>query len=258
MKNNSPLIYQTDFAKHSDVAYDLERRRIKGKKIAAVISHYFNGDVGTLRVIDVGCSTGTLASVLGETFGSVIGVDIDTEAVDFAKKHFQSMNVMFEYGDSLNLDYPAESFDVVVCAHIYEHVPDAAKMMTEIGRVLKPNGICCFVAGNRLELMEPHHHLPLLSVIPRPLGHIYMRLAGKGSYYYEKHLTVWGLRQLVKNFSIVDYTSRVIKDPVTFNAQDVLSPGSMKHRIAKLIDKYFYWLVPDYIWILKKETNSPS
>ena len=82
-------------------------------------------------------------------------------------------------------------------------------MMNEIHRVLKMGGVCYFAAGNRLMYNEPHHNLPLLSVLPRPLAHIYIRMAGKANFYYEKHLSYWGLKQLVQQFKRVDYTVAV-------------------------------------------------
>ncbi|MCK5359601.1 MAG: methyltransferase domain-containing protein, partial [Gammaproteobacteria bacterium] len=139
-----------------------------------------------------------------------------------------------------------------ICSQVYEHVIDARQMMDEIYRVLKPEGICYFAAGNRLAIDEHHHHLPFLSAIPRPLGHLYLRLAGKGKYYYEKHLSYWGLKSLVSRFQIVDYTAEVINDPKRYATDYMLEPGSSKQKFARLIVKRFYWLCPGYIWLLKK------
>jgi SAM-dependent methyltransferase len=103
--------------------------------------------------------------------------------------------------------------DVIVCSQGYEHVPYARKVMDEIFRVLKPEGVCYFAVTNRLSIEEHHYNLPFLSVIPRPLGHIYLRLAGKGKYYCEKHLSYWGLRRLAARFDLIDYNDKVINDP---------------------------------------------
>ena len=125
-------------------------------------------------------------------------------------------------------------------------------MIREIFRVLKPGGICYFAAGNRISLMEPHYKLPFLSLLPRPLAHIYMKLAGKGNYYHEKHLALPGLKKLVSNFIVHDYTKKIISDPKKFSAEYMLNPGSTKHKIAQFIINNAYWLCPTYIWILEK------
>jgi ubiquinone/menaquinone biosynthesis C-methylase UbiE len=152
----------------------------------------------------------------------------------------------------MSLDFPDNSFDVVICSQIYEHVPDAGQMMEQIFRVLKPEGVCYFAAGNRLSIEEHHYNLPFLSVIPRPLGHLYLRLTGKGKYYYEKHLSYWGLKWLVKQFEIIDYTTKVINDPEKFDVAYMLEPDSTKQKVSQFIVKRLYWLCPGYIWLLKK------
>jgi ubiquinone/menaquinone biosynthesis C-methylase UbiE len=42
--------------------------------------------------------------------------------------------------DVTDIHYPANSFDVIYCSHVLEHVPDDRKGMRELSRVLKPNG----------------------------------------------------------------------------------------------------------------------
>jgi len=150
------------------------------------------------------------------------------------------------------IDFADETFDVVICSQVYEHVPDATVMMREILRVLRPGGVCDFAANNRLMWKEPHYGLPLLSVLPRPLAHVYIRLAGKASHYHELHFTYWGLRALVKGFDVFDYTRKIVSAPETFGAAYMLKPGTRKALLARFIVKRLYWLMPGYIWVLKK------
>jgi SAM-dependent methyltransferase len=42
--------------------------------------------------------------------------------------------------DVMNIQYPDEEFDVIICNHVLEHVPDDATAMSELFRVLKPGG----------------------------------------------------------------------------------------------------------------------
>lgn len=147
---------------------------------------------------------------------------------------------------------PDASFDVVVCSHVYKHVPDAARLMKEIRRVLKPGGVCYFAAGNRLAWNEPHYNLPLLSVTPRWLAHRFIRLAGKADFYHEQHLIWWGLQQRVRGFERHDYTARIAADPARYAASYLLPPGSLKTTVARAVLRFVPWLCPGYIWLLRK------
>jgi len=42
--------------------------------------------------------------------------------------------------DITAIDFPADSFDVIYCSHVFEHVPDDALAMRELCRVLRPTG----------------------------------------------------------------------------------------------------------------------
>ena len=246
--------YQHNFSSlHGDSMYDKEARKRKANTMIRVLSHNFGEEnIAQMSLLDVGSSTGIIDNYLSRAFAEVTGIDIDTRAVEHAKKAFANESLHFCTGDAMSLDFPENSFDVVICSQIYEHVPDARQMMDQIFRVLKPEGVCYFAAGNRLSIEEHHYKLPFLSVIPRPLGHLYLRMAGKGKYYYEKHLSYWGLQSLVASFDIIDYTGKVISDPEGFDVAYMLEPGSRKQKLAQFIVQRLYWLCPGYIWLLKK------
>jgi len=105
-----------------------------------------------------------------------IGIEIDQEAIQYAQQHSLSTRVHFLTADSMALPFHDNSVDVIVCNHIYEHVPDADQMMGEIYRVLKQEGFCYFSAGNKYMIIEGHYGLPFLSWIPKPLAHLYLRM----------------------------------------------------------------------------------
>ncbi len=249
--------YQCRFSEtHPQAVYDREVRQKKAKTIVAVLSDFFGTDFQSFSILDVGFSTGIMANYLSDYFGKVVGIDIDEPAIKFARDNFKKDNMEFAIGDAMNIDYPGDMFDIVICTHVYEHVPDANRLMREIYRVLKPGGICYFAADNRLTIYEPHYNLPFLSVVPRPLAHIYVKLSRKSNFYYEKHLSYWGLKKLISNFELIDYTEKIIENPQLFHADYMIRQGTKKAKLAKLIVHYAYWLCPSYIWLLRKRTRS--
>ena len=246
--------YQYDFSKRLPGAvYNHAARERKAKTILAVLEEFFGNSISDLSLLDVGCSTGIISHFLSNYFRSVIGIDIDTNAINFAIKNFKKSNLYYLQGNSMQMSFPDRTFDVITCIQVYEHVPDAKQLANEIHRVLKPGGVCYFAAGNRLNIKEPHYNLPLLSIVPRPLAHRYIKAAGKGDYYYEKHFSYWGLKNLIKNFKVIDYTKKMIYSPYSYHVDYMLPLESKKARFAKWVVKYAYCLCPGYIWLLQKE-----
>lgn len=236
--------------------YDIEMRRQKANKMLAVLEDYYIEGISKLEVLDIGCSTGIIANELSKKFTKVSGIDIDEAAVNYAKETYQNDNLNFSVQDSMNLKFSDQSFDVITCAHVYEHVPESNQLFSEIYRILKPEGICYFAAGNRLSLIEAHYKVPLLSIIPKPLAHIYLRMLKKGEFYYENHLTLWGLRKLVSQFEIKDYTLKVLKNPQKYYATEMVKQESLKQKLAISMLDIAYWLCPTYIWLLRKSKNT--
>lgn len=246
--------YQYGFSETPAGKYELSSRERKAETMRLILADYFGSErIASLDILDVGASLGVIDNHLAQYFHSVTGIDIDERAIAHATTTYREQeNLAFSIGDAMDIPYEGSQFDIVVCSQVYEHVPNAEHMMSEIFRVLKPGGICYFAAGNRLSIHEPHYHLPFLSIIPRPLAHAYIRLSGKAPYYYEKHLSYWGLRALAKRFEIIDYTLKALENPTQFGVDYMVSSGSPKQKLACVLMRFFPWLTPGYLWLLRK------
>jgi len=224
-----------------------ESRKNKVDKILAVIRDYHNQDLNDLSCLDIGCS-----SILSDSFNNIVGIDTDKKAIEIAKKSKNKKNISFIIGDGMNIPFKDNSFDVVICNHIYEHVPDSKKLMDEIHRVLKKGGFCYFSAGNRFTFMEQHYKLPLLSWFPNWIGNYYLRLTGKGKFYEEKHFSYWKIRELIRKFGVFDYTPKLIKNPRKYFIKSKLLGHFPARVFPEWFIKLFYFFVPTYIFIVKK------
>ena len=244
--------YQLHLSRGDFVLKDVEGRTQKFRKIISVLQDFHPG-TKSFNCLDIGSSSGIITSLLGSHFRLAIGIDIDQEAIQYAKSNFSSPSVQFLIGDSMVLPFRDDSMDVIVCNHVYEHVPLAGQLMDEVYRVLKANGFCYFSAGNKYTVIEGHYGLPFLSWVPKPLAHLYLRITGKGSFYYEEHLPLKGLKKLVNRFQIYDYTLPIIRNPEKFFANDLFNPKSFLSKCICLLAPYLYRFIPTYIWVLAKK-----
>lgn len=244
--------YQLHLSRGDTALRDRQGRGQKFTKILSILRD-FGLETPVLSCLDIGCSSGIITSFLGDHFSETIGIDIDQEAMQYAHAHASSSRVQFLVGDAMALPLPGSSMDVVICNHIYEHVPDAKQLMDEIYRVLRKGGVCYFAAGNKHILMEGHYHLPFLSWVPKPLAHLYLRGCGKGNFYYEQHLSLRGLRELVQKFKIHDYTLSIIQNPHKFFATDLLDTETFFYRCVRWMAPCLYRWIPTFVWILEKE-----
>ncbi len=247
--------YQHEYSQlnYRESMYDREARERKAQTMVKILAEFYGeARLTELKVLDIGSSTGIIDNYLSNYFAKVTGIDIDAAAIQFAQQAFNRENLLFQLDDAMNLSFSDNSFDVVICSQIYEHVPDAKKMLAEIYRVLDSGGVCYFAATNRLSIQEQHYNLPFLSILPKSIAHLYLKLTKKGNFYYETHFTYWHLKKLVSQFELIDFTKNLIYSPEKYDAEYMLPLKSMKQKIAKFIVKNFYALCPGYIWLLKK------
>ena len=80
-----------------------------------------------------------------------IGVDIALNALQRAKQAVKQPNVSFVACDSVHLPFPNETFDAVVCSELLEHVPEYGRLLSELARVLRRNGLLYATMPNSLK-----------------------------------------------------------------------------------------------------------
>jgi len=95
-------------------------------------------------VLDIGCGTGEIIVRLAAKYpeATFTGVDLEVPHLERAAARCAAFGerVRFQYGDALALPFDDASFDYVVCRHLIQAVPDAARVLAEIRRVLRPGG----------------------------------------------------------------------------------------------------------------------
>ena len=227
---------------------DEEKRRRKAAKILAVLRHVLGrDDLAGLVVADIGCSQGFIADELAGAGAAVTyGVDIDVPGLAVAQSRVgERVRFVCAAGEALPL--ADASVDVMVFNHIYEHVVDPDAVLADIRRVLKPDGVLYLGLGNRLGIIEPHYKLPFLSYLPQRAADGYVRAFGRADHYYEQYRTRPGLRRMLADWHVLDYTLPVLAEPAAFAGDDQV-PAAVSRLPEKALAALLP-LLPTYLWV---------
>lgn len=90
------------------------------------------------KVLDVGCATGLFLVGMRERHWDVYGVDTSEYAAQIAREEH---NLRVITGNLFEAQYPSAFFDAVTLWDVLEHLHDPARILYEIRRILKPNGV---------------------------------------------------------------------------------------------------------------------
>lgn len=117
-------------------------------------------------VLDLGCAGGFMAEALDDRGARVTGIDPAKDAIAAAQAHAANRNITYDVGVGEALPYGDASFDAVVCVDVLEHVADLSQVLSEVSRVLKPDGQFFFDTINR----NPIARLATITVAEDILG----------------------------------------------------------------------------------------
>jgi len=104
-------------------------------------------------VLDVGCGGGILTESMAKLGAHASGIDMGKAPLEVAKLHLlESNNLAIDYQqipvEQLAKQQP-ESFDVVTCMEMLEHVPDPSSIIKACSQLVKPGGWVFFSTLNR-------------------------------------------------------------------------------------------------------------
>ncbi|MEJ2393528.1 MAG: bifunctional 2-polyprenyl-6-hydroxyphenol methylase/3-demethylubiquinol 3-O-methyltransferase UbiG [Candidatus Thiodiazotropha sp.] len=104
------------------------------------------------KVLDVGCGGGILSESMAAKGADVTGIDMGEAPLQVARLHLLESGLDVHYDripvERLAAEQP-ESFDVVTCMEMLEHVPDPASVIEACSRLVKPGGHVIFSTINR-------------------------------------------------------------------------------------------------------------
>lgn len=141
-------------------------------------------------VLDIASGEGYGSSMLAEYAERVIGVDISSTAVTHANLKYIKANLEYRQGSCSSIPLPNASVDLIVSFETIEHHNEHEEMMSEIRRVLRPNGLLLISSPDKL---------------------YYSDLPGSHNEFHVKELYEQEFKNLINaNFQFVNYFSQRI------------------------------------------------
>lgn len=188
------------------------------------------------KFLDIGCGDGDVTQYLAEAMGTkdTYGLELSEEAVKISVKK----GIKASAHDVGAAPYPFEddTFDVIYCGEIIEHVFDPEHLISEVKRVLKPTGICVITTPNLAGW--PNRFALLLGYQPFPTS-VSPHNEGLGKLFFKGNEGQWG--------HIRVFTLRALKELVTMHKLTILkvqgsivtidAGTSVFSRLVSVVDK---------------------
>jgi len=150
------------------------------------------------KVLDVGCGGGLLAEGMARHGASVTGIDRSPKALSVASVHAEQSGIAVDYQENdaeTWAEMHQETYDVVTCLEVLEHVPDVERAVRACADMLKPGGMFFFATLNR----TPECYLKAIIGAEYVLGWL-----PKGTHQYSKFIRPSEMVQAVRHAGLVE------------------------------------------------------
>ena len=230
-----PKYYESeDYISHTDgkrtlfeKIYQLVKRNaIKGKVALITSQQNYEG-----HLLDIGCGTGDFLVEAKNQGWSVLGFEPNEDAKQLAK----NKGVLFTE-DIFTL--PENSFDAVTMWHVLEHVPNLQEYITNLKRIIKPNGTIIIAVPNYKSYDAKYYN------------------RFWAAYDVPRHLWHFSKNSIKRLFSDVDIELKKVK-PMWFDSFYV-SLLSEKYKNGKMsfVKGFFVGFISNVSGLYKKEFSS--
>jgi 2-polyprenyl-6-hydroxyphenyl methylase / 3-demethylubiquinone-9 3-methyltransferase len=108
------------------------------------------------KALEVGCGGGILSESIAKMGFITTGLDPSERSIECAREHSikEGLSITYVTGYGEEIPFQDNSFEVIFCCDVLEHVRDLPKVISEIARVLKQGGIFFYDTMNRTFLSK--------------------------------------------------------------------------------------------------------
>ena len=96
-----------------------------------------------MNVLEIGCGDGGNLLPFSQMGCRTTGIDISVNRIEDAKVFFQEMKAKgrFIASDIFNWKEPEQTFDLIICHDVLEHIGDKKRFLAQLSTYLHPNGM---------------------------------------------------------------------------------------------------------------------
>ena len=113
-------------------------------------------------VLDVGCGNGFNTFNIAKKAKKIVGIDINANNIEFARKNYKLENINYIHDDILNYSF-TEKFDVIVLSNVLEHVENRIELLKRLNNI-----------GNKLLIRVPLIDRSWITLYKKEMGLDYM------------------------------------------------------------------------------------
>lgn len=106
------------------------------------------------KALEIGPGSGLYLPLLADCFSEVVAVDRDPEYLRHLEPLADSRGVVLVTQDICDNALPARSFDFILCSEVIEHIPDSARAIRAMHRLLKPGGVLVLSTPQKFSTLE--------------------------------------------------------------------------------------------------------
>jgi SAM-dependent methyltransferase len=183
------------------------------------------------KVLDLASGEGYGSHMLSETASHVVGVERDGGSVEHARGKYVRKNLEFIQGSILDIPLEGkELFDLIVCFEAIEHVGDHERLLSEVKRLLKRDGLFIVSTPNKVKYTDEnginnpfHVHELYMDELKSLLGKYFASITLMGQKVFAGS-TIWRLavpgdRGMYRGF-VIDRPESIFK----FESPEIMSP----------------------------------
>ena len=228
------ILYLPNYERFGYEEQSRKRYELEGEMIYALARFRESKD---LNVLEIGVGLGSDHQKFAEAGALLCGIDLTQRAIDHTKARLSIFNLKsnLAVGDAENLNFPNNSFDQVFSWGVLHHSPDTPKAISEVWRVLKPDGLASIMIYHKWSIVGfmlwIRYGLLRLRpwLTPNKIYSTYLESPGTKAYSVEE------AKEMLKAFRTV-----VIKTPLTHG--DLLeSDVGQRHRGLILKLAKLFW-----------------